>query len=80
MGRVKKDKGLREHIYLNEPPPPVLNHSGLLWRLLSKASFSHPRTAVPQKQSNGEKDLLVPLHQYSITRSYVSDKFFYPKN
>lgn len=80
MGRVRKDKGAREHIYLDEFLPPVLSYSELLCRLFIKASFSCPRTAVAQKQTNGEKDVHVPLHQYSITHSHLSDKLFYPKH
>lgn len=69
MGRVRKDKGAGEHIYLDEFLPPVLSYSELLCRLFIKASFSCPRTAVAQKQTNGEKDVHVPLIN---TRSHTA--------
>lgn len=77
---MRKDKGSRERIYLDDPLPSVLTYSGLLWRLLSEVSFSCPRTAVAQLQTNGEKDVHAPLHRYSVTHSNLSDELFSPKN
>lgn len=49
MGRVKKDKGSSEHIYLDEPLPPVfLNYSGLLWRLVKSILFPSQNTCCPK--------------------------------